>query len=323
VSVATTVPETNLRRGDNAREQIRRTGLVRLLVEAAKRFHAADGTSYGRAVGLASLLSLIPALIGTSGLAATFGLDGFRLVLGDTARSIAPGPAGDVLTEALRPHATGPTALVFGLAVMLASGTVAMIQLERGANRVYGVDEDRSILRRHVVAFIMAATVGVLLIGGLVVIAAGGAVGDAARARGVWTGSASDLWSVLRWPIGVALVGGAMTLVFHVVPNRRQPKFSWLLSGTTVAVSLWIGLTLLLALFYEHARGLGDTYGPLLGVMALLLWSYLTGAAVLCGLAFAAQLESERAGTPEPTTEEELPAGQRESIEELSSRQGR
>lgn len=49
---------------------------------------------------------------------------------------------------------------------------------------------------------------------------------------------------------------------------------------------------------------LGGSYGPLLGVVALLVWAYATGVAVLYGLACAAQLEAERAGKPDPARDE-------------------
>lgn len=38
----------------------------------------------------------------------------------------------------------------------------------------------------------------------------------------------------------------------------------------------------------------GDLYGPLAGTIGVLLWSFLTSAALLLGLAFAAQLEAVR-----------------------------
>ena len=95
-----------------------------------------------------------------------------------------------------------------------------------------------------------------------------------------------------------------MTIIFKVMPNRHQPPFSWLLSGTTVSVAVWVLATILLGLFYEHASVLGGSYGPLLGVVALLVWAYATGVAVLYGLACAAQLEAERAGEAEPARDE-------------------
>ena len=46
----------------------------------------------------------------------------------------------------------------------------------------------------------------------------------------------------------------------------------------------------------DDARGsFGSTYGPLTGVMALLLWANLTSIAIFLGIAFCAQLEAVRA----------------------------
>ena len=295
MSAPTTVPETDEQSGEDARDELRRIGVRRLAVDSTERLRAADGTSYARALGHSSVLSLLLGLIGVVGLVIVFGLDGMRGVLADSIRSLAPGPAGSLLTQALRPGTSGLTAMVGGLGGMLTSGTFAMIHLERGANRIYGVEEHRSGWRRILIAFAMAATAGIFLLLGLGVIAAGGAIGEPSGSGGSPAGSATDVWSILRWPIGVALVAVSMTMIFKVAPNRRQPRFSWLLSGMVVAVVLWILVTLVLSLFYEHGPTSG-AYGPILGVVALLVWAYLTSVAVLYGLSFAAQLEAERAG---------------------------
>jgi uncharacterized BrkB/YihY/UPF0761 family membrane protein len=122
-----------------------------------------------------------------------------------------------------------------------------------------------------------------MLILGLAVVVAGGAIGDSAHAAGAWRDSTSTFWSFGRWPIGIALVAVSMTILFKAAPDRRQPKFSWLLSGTAVAVTTWVGATILLALVYEHSSVLGESFGPLLGMIALLVWAYATGIAVLFG----------------------------------------
>jgi uncharacterized BrkB/YihY/UPF0761 family membrane protein len=54
--------------------------------------------------------------------------------------------------------------------------------------------------------------------------------------------------------------------------------------------------TVALGLYFSLDSQLGQTYGPLLGIIGLLLWSYLTSAALYLGFAFTAQLESVRAG---------------------------
>jgi YihY family inner membrane protein len=266
-----------------------------MLRDAATRARAADVPAFARAVGHSSLTTLIPALIAVIGLVTAFDLGDLRGRLVDAATSFAPGPAGGILTDALEgaQPSSGVVALVSGLAGMLVSGTIGMVIIEHAANRIYGVEEARPARTRYGLALLLAATVEVMLIVALAVIVAGGTVGDRGGADAV---SSSGPWSILRWAVGVALVVVAMTVIFRVVPNRRQPGFSWLLSGTTVAVVGWIAVTLLLGLFYEHVTVLGGSYGPLLGIIALLVWAYGTGLAVLFGLAFAAQLEAERSG---------------------------
>lgn len=299
MSTSTTVPETHHQGVGDARDQLRKSGTARLLRDAAIRLRAADGTSYARALGHSSVTTLIPAVIATIGLVTTFDMPGFKSVLEDAAQSFAPGPAGGILTEALaqaRPS-SGTTALLVGLAIMVFSGTVGMTHLERAANRIYGVDGERGSRRRYGLALLLAVTVEVMLMLGLAVIVAGGSIGEETGSSG---SHGSGLWSVLRWPVGVALVAAAMTIIFKVMPDRRQPAFSWLLSGTTISVAAWVLATILLGLFYEHATVLRGSYGPLLGIVALLVWGYVTGLAVLFGLACAAQLEAERAGKRKP-----------------------
>ncbi len=142
-----------------------------------------------------------------------------------------------------------------------------------------------------------------MLVGAFVLLAAGGALADAVRSNG-WTSTAATAFSIARWPAGILLAVAAITLIFKVAPNRRQPKFSWLVGGTVVATVLWLVFTALLALYFTLDKQLGQTYGPLLGIIGLLLWAYLTSIALYLGLAFAAQLESLRASVPTtPSTE--------------------
>ena len=107
-----------------------------------------------------------------------------------------------------------------------------------------------------------------------------------------WTTS----WSVLRWPLALVLMIAAMTLLFRWCPRRHQPESSWLVFGAAVSVLLWFVVTLGLGLVLPISRSFGETYGPLAGIVALLLWALLSAIALLFGGAVAAQLEAVRAG---------------------------
>jgi YihY family inner membrane protein len=286
---------------------LRRTGRGRLLKDSIKRFAAADGSSHSRALAHAGILTFFPGLIAVVGLATAFHLTKFRNILDRTVGGLVPGPSGRILTQALHQGSktTGSAALIAGLAATLVSGAIAMAQIQRGANRVYGIERDRPVLRKYLVAFMLDLTAGIMLVGAFVLLAAGGALADAVRSTG-WTSTAATVLSIARWPAGILLAVAAITLIFKVAPNRHQPKFSWLVGGTVAATVLWLVFTGLLTLYFTLDKQLGQTYGPLLGIIGLLLWAYLTSIALYLGLAFAAQLESLRtAAEGVPSTESE------------------
>ena len=294
MSTATSVPSTVGLEGDDALATLRATGRRRLALDAFDRLRAADGFSHARALAFQFALTLVPALITVIGLATALDQDTFTRVVREVLGDFAPGAAGDLITEALRQGSSGArqengeVALAFGGVATLVAGTTAFGQLERAANRIYGVERDRPPLRKYAVAAGLMLTAGVATLLAAVLLVAGSTLADAAG----W-GSTFD---VLRWPVAIALVVTALALLFEVAPRRRQPEASWLAVGSGLAAVLWLVFTGALALFVGASPNFGATYGPLAGTIAVLLWTFLSAVALLLGIAFAAQLEAVRAG---------------------------
>lgn len=291
--------------GDEALETLRQTGRRRLILDSVARFRAADGFSHSRALAFQITLTLLPALIAMVGLAEALGQETFRRVVQDTVSALAPGAAGDILTEALQQgtssakQESGETALTAGFIAAVAAGTAAMAQVERGANRLYGVERDRPFLRKYTVALLLALTAGVLGLLSLVLLVGGSAIRDALDGGDTF----NLVWTIARWPVGLASVVGSVSLLFEYSPRRRQPEASWLAFGASAAAGLWLVFMALLAIYLGATDSFGATYGPLAGTIGVLLWSFLTSIALFLELAFAAQLEAVRAGQPAPRRE--------------------
>ena len=305
MSTATLVPETYELEGDDAVETLRRTGWSRLLKDSFRRFRYADGFSHSRALAFQVTLSLLPATIAVVGLATLLHAEQFRKALGQTVTRLSPGPAGDVVLAAFRhgERAVGGgalTALLFGLLAALISASTAMGQVERGANRIYGVERDRPTTRKYLIGFLLAISAGLAIIVSLVLIIAGQ---DISKALGI-SGAIQVLWTVVRWPVAIVLLVVAMALLFRASPRRHQPAPSWLAVGSAVSVLLGFVFTALLSLYLGASKTFGETYGPLAGLIGVLVWAFLMSLAVFLGLAFAAQLEAVRAGVREPVTGE-------------------
>jgi YihY family inner membrane protein len=311
VSTATRVPETWELTGDDARETLLATGRVSLVTDAFVRLRSADGFSHARSLAFAMSLVFVQGLIVLVGFAAAFGnLDVSRVIV-DTIENAMPGLAGEVLTEAVRQAQEVGThnrflPLTLGLIGTAITATTALGQIERAANRIYGIERDRPSVAKYGRAFLLAASVGFLFAVAFVVLAFGRDIGrddDAVH----------TIWIVVRWPIGLLVGGLALTGILQYAPRRRQPNFSWLSFGAGVGVVCWTAVTLAFGIVFSASSSFGETYGPLAGIVALQLWTLFSAVSILYGVALAAQLEAVRAGVQEPAEPdpEEAPAALR------------
>jgi YihY family inner membrane protein len=302
MSTATEVPPTFELQGDDARDTLRRTGFGQLVKDSIARFRAADGTSHSRSLAFQIALASIPGLIAFVGFTTFFNLPGLRKLFERTAATLAPGPAGQIFHQAFHQGSSdaksaGLTALVFGLIATLTSATTGMAQIERGANRIYGIEDDRPFLKKYGVAFLLAVTAGLLSVIAFILFVAGGAIATSGPSAG-WSDTLVSIWQVARWPIGAVLMVVAVAMILRISPNRHQPQLSWLTVGASVAVGMWVVLTALLALYLGTSKNFGQTYGPMAGILGLLFWAFLSSFALFLGIAFSAQLEAVRAGVP-------------------------
>jgi YihY family inner membrane protein len=311
MSSATHVPETTHVADDldlkDARAALRRSGTWPYVRDSYVRFRYGDGFTSSRALAFQLCLALVPLVIVLQGVTSLLPHGDLRRVLGDTLMHLSPTGQREHLLQQVMTHTTqtanaagGVTALVLGLLTALVSLTTSFAQIERGANRIYGIQRDRTSVHRYGHAFVMAVTVGMLAGLSFALLVAGGPFGDVMRETGHWSATDHAIWTAARWPAGLLGAVVAIALVFHHSPRRSQPGRSWLVLGSTFAVVLWLAFTGLLALYVNKSGTFGSIYGPLTWVIALLLWAFLTSWAIFLGLAFAAQLEAVRAGVGLP-----------------------
>jgi YihY family inner membrane protein len=300
MSTAAAVPETWELSGDDAWETLTTTGRLRLAADAFRRFRAADGTSHARSMAFLSIMIVIQGVVVVLGLASAIGQGNLTNLIVRTLQSAAPGPAGKLLTQAVdQAHQAGAsdrsTALILGLVAVLVSGTILMGQLERGLNRIYGIEQDRSTVSKYLHAFVLTITAGLLIAAAFIALGVGRSVTGSLGSK-----TSVQVWDVIRWPLGLVLAIAAVALLYRWAPRRRQPAWSWLGFGSFVAVGVWTLSTIALSWFFRFSSSFGQTYGPLAGIIALGIWAFLASVGVLYGGAVAAQLEAVRAGAPAP-----------------------
>jgi YihY family inner membrane protein len=314
MTTARTVPVTTEMDGDeldaeDAWHLARHHGLRKIAVESFVRFRYGDGFTNSRALALQACLAVVPFLLALTGLASDLDEERPAAVVAHVVDSLSPGSGdGDALASAVDDSDTsevaGEVALVFGLGFALVSMTTAMAQVERGANRIYGIRRDRKALHKYGRAAVLTAVLAVPVGVGFIMIVGGGALGDAMAENYGWSERSVLWWNVLRWPLGLGLLVFAIAVLLDHAPRRRQPALSWLALGSSIAVVLTGLATARLAAYVSLSGSFGSVYGPLAGVFALLLWALLSSIAFFYGTAVCAQLEALRAGETSPALDD-------------------
>jgi YihY family inner membrane protein len=293
---------------DDAWHALRHYGGWHLLHDAFLRFRYGDGFSHSRALGLQLCLAIVPFLIALTGLSSDLGVEEGGRVVADVVLALTPGASDALVSELLMgdegTERAGEVALVLGLITGMVALSTAMAQIERGANRIYGVERDRPALAKYTRAAILSVVAGVPALVGFLFLVGGGEVGNSIEQHYRWGGWAHTTWDWVRWPVSLTLTVLSVGLLFRHAPRRRQPGLSWLLYGAALSTAIWWLVSGLLAVYVNASDAFGATYGALTGIMALLVWANLTGIAFFLGLAFAAQLEGARVGAPDPVEED-------------------
>jgi membrane protein len=105
------------------------------------------------------------------------------------------------------------------------------------------------------------------------------------------------------------IVSVILAVLYYAGPNVKQPGIRWVSPGSVLAVLLWLVVSAAFALYVASFSSYNKTYGALGGVVAFLVWLWLTNVVILLGAELNAELERGRqiqAGHP-PDLEPYLP----------------
>ena len=183
---------------------------------------------------------------------------------------------------------------------LLSIGAIAAVYAAAGGlnalmdamNRAYEVRETRPLLARIAVAVALTFLAGSGVIAAFIGVVAGTSLLEhLANDLGLGR-AASALLVLLRWPVLFALLVLAAAIVFRLAPNIRTP-WRWTLVGGVVFALGWLIMTGLFALYVSRSS-YGATYGPVAGMLVVLLWFYLTAIVFVAAAELVAMLAVER-----------------------------
>lgn len=281
------------------------------LKRTATEFQEDNLSDWAAALTYYGLLSLFPALIAVVSLLGLFGdptattrsLTEIITELGpESAARTFSGPI-DSITES---RGTAGLAFVLGLALALWSASGYVGAFMRASNVIYETPEGRPFWKLRPLQ--VAVTLAMILM--MVVLALGlvatGPILDAIAGPIGLSDTAVTVWAIAKWPAMAAIFLAMVAVLYYASPNVRLRGFRWVTAGSLVAIAVWIAASALFAFYVANFGSYDKTYGTLGGLIALLVWFWISNLAIL----FGHQLNAERERSIE--IEEGWPRAERE-----------
>ena len=258
-----------------------------------KEFSADNLTDWAAALTYYGVQAIFPAIIAPVSI---IGLVGGGLVqtLTDNANSL-PAPAKDVVVPAIQNLASSKgaagIAFIVGILLALNSASSYVAAFTRASNDIYDVEEGRPIwkLKPQQIGIVLVLIILLVLI--VVMVAVSGPVAkEAGKVVGAGS-SAVQIWDIAKIPIVLLVVAFMFAFLYKTAPNVKQPGAKFFTPGGFVALFIWIVASILFALYVAKFASLNKTYGSMGGVIAFLIWLWITNIAILFGAEFNCELQ--------------------------------
>ena len=237
------------------------------------------------------VLSFFPALIFLSAVVAYLPVpDLFNQALALMARFLPADSMGlvrRVLGDVVTPNRG--TFLSFGILGTLWAASGGFAAIIEALDTAYQVKDDRPFWKTRPLAVGLVFIVGALVLISLSVMVVGPRFGEWLAGRIHLSGLFVLLWPYIHWTIAVGFAVVAIEALYFLAPNVKQ-RFIATLPGAVLSVGCWIGLSYVLGTYFRHFGSFNRTYGTLGAAIALMVWLYWTGFAMLVGAELNAEL---------------------------------
>ena len=275
-----------------------RRGWWGALKRTVREFKEDNLTDWAAALTYYGVLAIFPALIVLVSILQLVGESATQPLL-DELGKVAPGPAKDIFTSAIKDlqgnQGAAGVLFIVGLlgALWSASGYVSAFM--RASNAIYDMDEGRPIWKTLPVRIGLTLVLLVLLaVTTLAVVLTGGLAEQVGNLVGLGD-TAVTVWNIAKWPVLLLVVSFMFALLYWAAPNVKQPGFRWVSPGGILAVIGWLVASAAFAFYVASFSSYNKTYGALGGVIVFLVWLWISNVMILLGAEFNAELERGRA----------------------------
>jgi membrane protein len=294
------------------KDSSQRATITRTIAE----FREDNLSDWAAALTYYGLLSLFPALIALVALVGVFGDPGSTTrTVTDMVTAIGPKSAAQTFAGPIKSITSdrGAAGVLFfvGLGVALWSASSYVGAFMRASNVIYETREGRPFWQlRPLQLLVTLAMVVLTAIATLGLVLTGPLVDAVAKPLNVGAGAVTA-WDIAKWPVLAAVFLLMINVLYYASPNVKLRQFRWVTPGSVLALVVWISASAGFAFYAANFGSYDKTYGTLGGLVVLLVWLWITNAAILLGHELNAERERSlqfEEGTPQAERELQLEA---------------
>lgn len=279
------------------------TGLWAVVREVHRRFVADDGLPLAGSIAYHAILSVFPFLIIVTALAGFVGDADLARRAVSFLMDVAPHQVVEPFVPEIESLLSEPRRDFLSLGIVLtlwaASGGVDAVRI--GLNRAYGLAERRRwhVLYAQNIAFIAASALMLMALAVLIVFGP-----LLVGSLDYWLPAFAHLtayFDMLRYPLALLILVVGVTAAHKFLPTRAHPWHE-LWPGIAFTVAVWLAVAAGYSLYLARFSYFASTYAGLGGVIAGLIFLYLTAAVLLLGGEVNRAIALVRRGAEAPRT---------------------
>ena len=228
------------------------------------------------------ILSFFPFLIFLLTLVGFSNLDSMEVLGG--LRAILPTSAFEliynIIIEIIEKQNTG--LLGASLLLVIWSASAAFRAVIKGINKAYGVRENRSFIKRAIIAIICTFALAFVIMLTLVMLVFGRLIGNLLVTYLPFPQVVYKIWNLIRYVMVVFMMVCIFAGIYRYTPSKRL-RWKEVFPGAIVCTSGWLMVSLGFSFYINNFSNYSKIYGGLGAVIILITWLYITSIILIIG----------------------------------------
>ena len=228
------------------------------------------------------ILSFFPFLIFLMTIIGFSKLDSMRIIEGLS--TILPSSVFEltstIVVEVVENQYTGLLGVSIVLSMWAASS--AFRAITKGINKAYNIKENRSFIKRVIIALICTFALAFTIIIALVLLVFGEVIGDLLITYLPYDMVIYELWNLVRYIMVLTIMICIFAGIYRYTPSKR---ISWkeVFPGAIVSTVGWLIVSLGFSFYINNFSNYSRLYGSLGAVFVLMTWLYISSIILILG----------------------------------------